>query len=334
MDPPKKHKIAIERLDMVQRCNLSKKSQRDFVDIIDNNVRCCLKHFRDFKNGVNRESAVRKVDKDIQNIIMTVLSHLTKVTEIEVAIDEQESQPQDNQSLPAIMDKEPEVVAKEVIGVKLPKTDKKTLSPSKLFQLVLNKGDTDEEVEIQYNKPPKKPRLESASSAIPHKEDMAKGVNSFLSPHCTVSKDEDTLLQEALSQGPIEDLRKRKTKKKSLKRPASASKPSAVEAAPASKEAVKKTKNKPKQESKSGQKTEAQTVKKDLSPVTTMKPAPKKKPAADVSPPNSSPLTRAPDKDPDILGEHIFEGMWDMTDGWARVRHVLKAELIMNTSKS
>eukprot|EP00438_Fugacium_kawagutii_P008316 Skav206339 [mRNA] locus=scaffold1420:518901:520526:+ [translate_table: standard] len=396
MVPPKKHKIAIEKLDSMQKCNLSKKSQRDFVDCIDNSVRCCLKHFRDLKKEFNRERAFRKVDQDIQRIIMSALSHLSKVSEDDIAIDEDDSQGRINPSVPAIMDKEPDTPHQtksqptpgEVMAIQLPKQGKK-LSPSKLFDQILNKAGSDEELDIKYtDHTQKKPRLESTSSTTPHQEDMVKGkrLASFLSPHCAVTRYEEELMEEAMSQGPIEQLRQKKQKKTGLKRPAAASEPSKKSGKDQSAQHVKKAKDdkqnvkKAKAKAKTNIKTETQcdettenteqplemektektketkktkktkqaqgtketketkktkqtqetketkkTKTKEVAPRDPSKDAGKKTAAETNAPSTASALTRASDKDPIILGDHIFDGMWDMEDVRAKVRHRLES---------
>eukprot|EP00438_Fugacium_kawagutii_P001999 Skav208916 [mRNA] locus=scaffold787:45035:46345:- [translate_table: standard] len=337
MIPPKKHKLAIEKLDSMQRCNFSKKTQLDFVDCIDSNIRCCLKHLRELKKPFNRERAFRKVDKEVQDVIFSVLNHLTKIKENDVATDEDESQPSTNQSLPAIMDKESpngesqtnQSMSRPILTIQVPKGETRTLSPSKLFQQILNKPDSDPEPEINVTQPQKKPRLESTSIKIPHKEDRDKQMGSFLSPLSAVTKDEETLMEEAMSQGPIEQLR-RKKQKQPQRRPAAASAPSKLGETRSTKDTnnvnVKKAKTMTKHESQSAETTETETKENAKSvPVTRKKNETKKKPAAVKAPPKTSELTRASDQDPIVLGEHIFNGMWSMKDGRVKVRHRLES---------
>ena len=60
MLPPKKNKTAIERLDQQMKCNFSKQSTSDYVDLVDNIVRTAMKQYRDLaKDPHAKERAYR-----------------------------------------------------------------------------------------------------------------------------------------------------------------------------------------------------------------------------------------------------------------------------------
>ena len=67
MLPPKKNKTAIERLDQQMKCNFSKQSTSDYVDLVDNIVRIAMKQYRGLAKGPHaKERAYRRADSETQ----------------------------------------------------------------------------------------------------------------------------------------------------------------------------------------------------------------------------------------------------------------------------
>ena len=145
MLPPKKNKIAIERLDQQMKCNFSKQSTSDYVDLVDNIVRTAMKQYRDLaKDPHAKERAYRRADSETQEAINPLLVLLHKC-------DSRESDAEDTPPPPgplAIMDKDPEI--KVVLPDPPPPPRKPALriSPKKLFQKIVNRPESDDDQEF------------------------------------------------------------------------------------------------------------------------------------------------------------------------------------------
>ena len=209
MIPPKKHRTALERLDCQTKCNFTKSTSEDWADQVDSAIRLALKQFRDLKKDVvAKERAFRRVDSVVQKNTQRVLDHLAKVDK-ESHFDDEDSQnpaedkPSAKETLLAIMD-EPDRTHKE------PLEKKKTISPSKLFQRILEQEAETEDLETEK----RTRRLPAVSSKEPHEEDRPalRKLQPFFSP-VTIDAKED-MIQDAQNQGPIPDIRKKKVKKK------------------------------------------------------------------------------------------------------------------------
>ena len=189
MLPPKKNKIAIERLDQQMKCNFSKQSTSDYVDLVDNIVRTAMKQYRDLaKDPHAKERAYRRADSETQEAINSVLVLLHKC-------DSRESDAEDTPPPPgplAIMDKDPEI--KVVLPDPPPPPRKPALriSPKKLFQKIVNRPESDDDQE--FGEPWKGGQEGSAgcSTDTPSKVTMKKGT-SFLQPTTLDSEEEDML---------------------------------------------------------------------------------------------------------------------------------------------
>ena len=214
MLPPKKNKTAIERLDQQMKCNFSKQSTSDYVDLVDNIVRTAMKQYRDLaKDPHAKERAYRRADSETQEAINPLLVLLHKC-------DSRESDAEDTPPPPgplAIMDKDPEI--KVVLPDPPPPPRKPALriSPKKLFQKIVNRPESEDEDDHEFGEPWKEGQTASAgcSTDTPSKVTMKKGA-SFLMP-TTLDSGEENMLEEAFKSGPVENLRKRKTKKKKEK---------------------------------------------------------------------------------------------------------------------
>eukprot|EP00435_Cladocopium_sp_Y103_P058689 s2333_g20.t1 len=190
MVPPKKHRLAIEKLDQQQKCNYTKQSANDFSDAVDLQVRVGLKQLRELKqDALAKERAFRKVDQSVQDTINSLLSYITKVDKFAVA-EEEDSQSQTPMREPlAIMDA-PRNTDDTSTKTHSPKKEGLRLSPSKLFEKILAQKDSDEEIDIVYNKATEKlttttAQLENAlinagfgegllEARIPRKGDLAR----------------------------------------------------------------------------------------------------------------------------------------------------------------
>ena len=67
--PPKKNKIAIERLDQQMKCNFSKQSTSDYVELVDNIVRTAMKQHRYLAKDPHAKGYYRKADSQTQDAI-------------------------------------------------------------------------------------------------------------------------------------------------------------------------------------------------------------------------------------------------------------------------
>lgn len=84
----KKHKQALVRLDDTEKLNYTRKVQADFVDAVDDALRCGLAHFRSLKQMDDAKTrAFRKADEEQKRAIQEVLDliHIEKGQEHEVA---------------------------------------------------------------------------------------------------------------------------------------------------------------------------------------------------------------------------------------------------------
>ena len=84
----KKHKQALVRLDDTEKINFTRKVQADFVDAVDDAIRCGLAHFRTLKQMDDAKiRAFRKADEDQQKAIQEVLDliQIEKGHELEVS---------------------------------------------------------------------------------------------------------------------------------------------------------------------------------------------------------------------------------------------------------
>ena len=328
MVPPKKHRLAIEKLDQQQKCKYSKQSMADFSDAVDTQVRVGLKQLRDMKQDAHtKERAFRKVDQSVQDTINKLLSYITKVDKLAVAEDEDSQNQTPSRERLAIMDapRQSDTTQKGPLAPVTEDPQKKglSLSPSKLFQKILAQKDSDEEIDIVYTKDQKKPKqentkkdkLKSASSKVAHKEDTSppKKVSAFLSP-MALEKEEEKMIEEAMGEGPLENMRaKKNSKKKKEKKTPAESKPAASKnkakkkAAPKKKTAATKS---------STSKTEEKT---DVTEPKVPSKTKVKRPSAAIE------ELQPPDHAEPVLSEKIFEGMFDMTDGRSKVRHRLES---------
>ena len=157
MIPPKKHRTALERLDHHTKCNFTKATTEDWADQVDQAIRLAMKQFRDLKKEVIfRERAFRRVDSVVQKNIQKVLDHLTKVDK-ESHFDDEDSQHQGEDksaakpNFLAIMDGNhtPDEPPKKKV----------TLSPSKLFQTILDKQEAEPE-DLEEDFASSKPHVE------------------------------------------------------------------------------------------------------------------------------------------------------------------------------
>ena len=85
----KKHKQALVRLDDTEKINFTRKVQADFVDAVDDAIRCGLAHFRTLKQMDDAKiCAFRKADEDQQKAIQEVLDliQIEKGQELEVPV--------------------------------------------------------------------------------------------------------------------------------------------------------------------------------------------------------------------------------------------------------
>ena len=265
MIPPKKHRTALERLDCQTKCNFTKSSSEDWADQVDSAIRLAMKQFRDLKKDVvQRERAFRRIDSVVQKNIQRVLDYLTKVDK-ESHFDDEDSQnaaedkaaatPKD--TILAIMDG-PDPTHKE------PLEKKKTLSPSKLFQKILEQQTEPEDLETEERTRP----LPATSSKEAHEEDRPalRKLQPFFSP-VTIDAKEESMINDAQNMGPIADIRKKKSKKK--KKDDKDNKTAKPKAKPKGKPKGKaKAKEKKKTTQKVTKKEEAQVTKKEEAKVT------------------------------------------------------------------
>ena len=210
MIPPKKHRTALERLDHHTKCNFTKATAEDWADQVDQTIRLAMKQFRDLKKDmISKERAFRRVDSVVQKNIQKVLDYLTKVDK-ESHFDDEDSQGQGEDKSAAkpsfleIMDDNP--------TPNEPPKKKVTLSPSKLFQTILEKQEAEpEDLEEGARTAP----LTATSSKTPHEEDRPalRKLKPFFSPVTLDTKEED-MIKDAQNQGPIEKIRHKKIKKK------------------------------------------------------------------------------------------------------------------------
>ena len=359
MLPGKKHRIAIEKLDQQMKTNFTKMTAEDFSDKIDFYVRMALKFIRELKqSAMTKERAYRKIDMEVQHTMTKILAFCTKVDKDSVVDDDDSQAPGEPQQL-ALCDGDPaeEEEPKPAFFERHPKSKAKAkVSPSKLFTKILTKKDSESsEIDITYKKKP----LESASSTTPHLEDQKappKRKVSFLAPTMDLSEGEEAEIEKALNSGPIEDIRRRKMKpqkKKKAKKKEDGGKTTEVKKGKGKgkgkdknkKTAEKKTNQKEKREEtvkkekavkeepkSKKQKVEVkeelaeeEEVKEEVEQVL-QKTGKKKKKDETKGEVMKKPSSRLVPPDGDIeLPDKVWDGMEEMKDGRAKVRHRLES---------
>ena len=309
MIPPKKHRTALERLDHHTKCNFTKATTEDWADQVDQAIRLAMKQFRDLKKEmIFRERAFRRVDSVVQKNIQKVLDHLSH-------FDDEDSQHQGE-------DKSDKSAAKPNFLAIMdgnttpdePPKKKVTLSPSKLFQTILDKQEA---------------------------EPLRK-LKPLFSPVTLDTKEED-MIKDAQNQGPIENIRQKKIKKKKTKdnkdKDKSKQKPG---------KAKPKGKANPKKKKKNTQKDEAKVAKKHTAAKIKLEHKenhqqeqenPKKEPIEEAKPENEKPMKRPAaaiktsghpvqwKKEPEpVVNEKWFEGMMDMVkEGRTKAKHKIES---------
>ena len=219
-----------------------------------------------------------------------------------------------------------------------PPTKKVNLSPSKLFQKILDKEEAEpEDLEEEARTTP----LTATSSKTPHREDRPalRKLTPFFSPVTLDTKEED-MIKDAQNQGPIENIRQKKIKKKKTKdkdkdKDKSKQKPG---------KAKPKGKANPKKKKKNPQKDEAKVAKKHTEAKVKLENKEKhqqeqENPIEEAKPENEKPMKRPAaaiktsghpvqwEKEPEpVVNEKWFEGMMDMVkEGRTKAKHKIES---------
>ena len=150
MLPPKENKIAIERLDQQMKCNFSKQSTSDYVDLVDNIVRTAVKQYRDLaKDPHAKERAYRRADSETQEAINSALVLLRKCDSKESDVEET---PPPAGPL-AIMDKDPDIKVLMPDPPPPPRKPALRISPKKLFMKIANKPESEDDDDHEFGEP-------------------------------------------------------------------------------------------------------------------------------------------------------------------------------------